>query len=512
MEFVPRKKIGPYEIAAHLDSGGMADVYLALGKNQKNYLVIKVLREHLKGEQEVVRMFLAEGRIMSSLTHPNVVRVEDFGNEKGCPYIAMEYLVGEDLAVLARMVKRNRRPLAPSVVAEIGRQAASGLAYVHQARNRQGRPLQLVHRDISPQNIFLCSDGRVKILDFGIALSADRDVVTRTGLLKGKLTYMSPEQIRQQDLDGRSDLFALGVVLWEALAEQRLFKAENDYDSMQLIMERDAPHLGTLRPDVPKALADAISRCLARKVEDRFSDAGDLDTALAGFLRGHPMPDDGLKGVVSKLLGRRLLDKQRVLDSLKRQDALLLSLFSDLDESISSSGSQEIALEEESTDREIPAPATELVDLAPLEPPSQKPAPVSPKPKPKAKPSKPKGVKSRKIWVILFLLLALGLAIGGSWWLVQSGIITVGEPVPLKPTAVLSSQKASRGKSQISLECNPAVKVFVNGKAKGLTPIKRLRLKPGSYDLTLVEPASQQTKFMSIQVERGKHSRYQIVF
>ncbi len=510
MEFVPRKKIGPYEIAAHLDSGGMADVYLALGENQKNYLVIKVLREHLKGEQEVVRMFLAEGRIMSSLTHPNVVRVEGFGSEKGCPFIAMEYLVGEDLGVLARMVKRNRRPLAPSVVAEIGRQAASGLAYVHQARDRQGRPLQLVHRDISPQNIFLCSDGQVKILDFGIALSADRDVVTRTGLLKGKLTYMSPEQVRQQDLDGRSDIFALGVVLWEALAEQRLFKAESDYDSMQLIMERDAPHLGALRPDVPKTLADAISCCLARKVEDRFTDAGDLDTALAGFLRSHPMPDDGLKGVVSKLLRRRLLDKQRVLDSLKRHDALHLSLFSDLDESISSSGSQEIALEEESTDREIPAPATELVDLAPLESPSQGRTPVSPKPE--AKPSKPKGGKSRTLWLLLFLLLGLGVA-GGTWWgLSQSGLIGDGEAVSLKPTAVLSSQKASRGKSQISLECNPAVKVFVNGKAKGLTPIKRLRLKPGSYDLTLVEPASQQTKFMSIQVERGKHSRYQIVF
>ena len=508
MEFIPRKKIGPYEIAAHLDSGGMADVYLALGKNQKNYLVIKVLREHLKGEQEVVRMFLAEGRIMSSLTHPNVVRVEGFGSEKGCPFIAMEYLVGEDLAVLARMVKRNRRPLAPSVVAEIGRQAASGLAYVHQARDRQGRPLQLVHRDISPQNIFLCSDGQVKILDFGIALSADRDVVTRTGLLKGKLTYMSPEQVRQQDLDGRSDIFALGIVLWEALTVQRLFKTENDYDSMQLIMEQDAPHLCDIRPDTPKALADLIGRCLARKVKDRFNHAGELDTALAEFLRVHPMPNEALTGVVSTLLGTRLLDKQRMLDSLKRHDALHLSLFSDLDERISSSGSEEIALKEKSTDRDIPAPATELVDLASLESPSQRSPTVSPQAKPMGKSSKPQGGAR----IVLFLLLGLGLAIGGWWLLSQSGIITIGEASLLKPTAVVSSQRSSRGKSQVSLECRPPVQIFLNGKAKGLTPIKSLLLKPGSYDIRLVEPAGQQTKFMSIQIERGKHRHYQIVF
>ncbi len=288
MELVRRSVIGPYEMVAHLDSGGMADVYLAYGEDPLQLRVVKIMREELKLQPELVAMFQREGRLMERLDHPHVVRVEAQGEHRGCPWIAMEYLSGDHLGVLSRAARRRRQNLSPVLVARLGLAAAAGLAFIHAARDDRGRSLHLVHRDISPQNILLCYDGRVKILDFGIAKSAAQTDSTRTGVLKGKLPYLSPEQIHQQALDGRADIFALGIVLWELLSGRRLHRGKSEYETLQQICERPAPPLRAVRPQLDEELEAIVARCLERDRERRWPDAGELASALESYLQAAP--------------------------------------------------------------------------------------------------------------------------------------------------------------------------------------------------------------------------------
>jgi len=333
MKHVRRESFGPYEVVAHLDTGGMAEVYLARHHVDDTLAVVKLILEHYRGHKELLQMFRQEGRIMTLLDHPNVVKVHGTGDdESGLPYIVMEYLAGDHLGVLLRASCKHRRPMSPSLIARIGIQVANGLAYVHEAADRKGKPLDLVHRDVSPQNIFLCYDGRVKLLDFGVAHTSRRGVSTDSGLLKGKLNYMSPEQIQGKKFDGRSDIFALGIVMWQLITQKSLFHSEIDYNIMKMITEEPIPTTRDERPDVPKTLDAIVMRCLERAPKDRFQTAGELRSALSHFLffGGQQGSANELPLFADHVLGRRKRKKESIISSIHREIEMRERLFGDL--------------------------------------------------------------------------------------------------------------------------------------------------------------------------------------
>gem|GEM_PF-1637544 len=320
-------------MVAHLDTGGMAEVYLARHHLDDTLMVVKLILEHYRDHKELLQMFRQEGRIMTLLDHPNVVKVAGTGDdESGLPYIVMEYLAGDHLGVLLRASCKHRQPMSPSLIARIGIQVANGLAYVHEATDRKGKPLDLVHRDVSPQNVFLCYDGRVKLLDFGVAHTSRRGVSTDSGLLKGKLNYMSPEQIQGKRFDGRSDIFALGIVMWQMITQKSLFHSEIEYNIMKMITEEPIPEPRDERPDVPKALNAIVMRCLERSPKNRFQSAAELRQALSHFLFF-----GGLQGKANELplfaehvLGQRKRKKKSIISSIQREIELRERLFGDL--------------------------------------------------------------------------------------------------------------------------------------------------------------------------------------
>ncbi len=282
------RQFGKYNLLAHLATGGMADILLAshagIGGFEK-LLVIKRILPHLAREQHFIEMFFDEARIAAMLNHPNVVQIFDLGCVDNQYFIAMEYLPGESLAMVIKTARTRNEPLPPHLAAGIILQAAEGLHHAHTAVSPDGRPLCIVHRDVSPQNLFVLYDGGVKVVDFGIAKAAMRSTTTRTGTLKGKYSYMSPEQINGMALDARSDVFSLGVVLWECLTMRKLFRQEGELKLLQSITNEDAPSPATVNPAVPEPLCRITAKALARDRDQRYASAQDLRLALAQYLK-----------------------------------------------------------------------------------------------------------------------------------------------------------------------------------------------------------------------------------
>lgn len=266
------KHIGPYEVVSTLGRGGMGSVYAVRHKSAfgvERLLAAKVLSAQLLGERHFVNMFIDEARIATLLQHPNVVATYDVMDHEGAPVIVMELLRGRSLDHLLRRAPQLSRPVLLAILAR----AARGLGAVHETRGADGQLLRVVHRDVSPQNIQVGYDGQVKIIDFGIAAARGRVTTTRTGEVKGKLAYLAPEQLAQGNLDHRTDLFALGVVAWEAFAGRRLFKQADEAKTMWAVVNKPIPHLGEVAADVPPAVADVIASCLCRNPRDRPASA-----------------------------------------------------------------------------------------------------------------------------------------------------------------------------------------------------------------------------------------------
>jgi serine/threonine-protein kinase len=270
----------------------MADVHLAriLGpEGFERLCVVKRLLPHLKARADYVRMFLDEARIAAALTHPNIISVFDMGQADGGYFMAMEFLHGCDLGQLIRRVSRGQGRLTEEQALTVALGACAGLDYAHEKSGADGQPLGIVHRDVSPNNIFLTFGGHVKIVDFGIADATIRATDTQSGVIKGKLGYMAPEQIAGAKLDRRADVFALCVVLWELLAGKRLYPSGASFEALRTALERDAPDLADAGVEVSQELQAIVTRGLARHRDQRYLSARDLHDALEGYAREQGM-------------------------------------------------------------------------------------------------------------------------------------------------------------------------------------------------------------------------------
>ena len=224
-------------------------------------------------------MFLDEARIAAMLNHPNVVQIFDLGRVQGQYFIAMEYLAGESLSVVKKILRHQEKRLPPELAAGILLQAAEGLHHAHTMVGKDNKPLNIVHRDVSPQNIFVLYDGGVKVVDFGIAKATLSTSQTSTGTLKGKYAYMSPEQVEGVNLDRRSDVFCLGILLWECLTGQKLFQQDGLLSVLKAITMEDAPSPLSVDTTIPKELAFITSKALSRDRDQRFQSAAEFRSA-----------------------------------------------------------------------------------------------------------------------------------------------------------------------------------------------------------------------------------------
>jgi serine/threonine protein kinase len=276
---VPRdaRDFGGYQLIAKLATGGMAEIFLArpTGTRGDDVLVLKRILPHLAEDEHFVTMFRDEADLASKLVHKNVCQVHAFGDYHGTWFIAMEYLHGVPLSRMMTRLSKAGKMLDMRVVAGIITQACEGLHSAHEARDAAGQLMGVVHRDVSPPNIMVCADGTVKLLDFGIAKARGANSRTRTGTVKGKNAYMSPEQILGKSLDRRSDVFALAIVMYEMLAIKRLFHRDSDFLTFKAITEEPIPDIKERRPDLPAGMRAALIQAMARDPNGRF------DTALA---------------------------------------------------------------------------------------------------------------------------------------------------------------------------------------------------------------------------------------
>ncbi|HXU06152.1 MAG TPA: serine/threonine-protein kinase [Polyangia bacterium] len=280
------KRLGRYQIIGRLATGGMAEVYLALSGDVPGFrtlVVVKRILPHLASNAQFIRMFLDEARLAALLDHPNIVRIIEVGHDGEDYFLVMELVQGKPMSAVLRKAAREHRPPSPALTSYLISQAAHGLAYAHTLTDGEGRPLGVVHRDVSPQNVLISFEGAVKMIDFGVARAFGRVAHTSPGGLKGKIDYMSPEQASAEEVDHRADVFALGVVLWEALTGRRLFRRETELATMRAIVDDPIPHPSEIATTIPQELDAIVMRALRKRKDARFASAQEMAVALERF-------------------------------------------------------------------------------------------------------------------------------------------------------------------------------------------------------------------------------------
>jgi serine/threonine-protein kinase len=296
-----------YVFVKHLAEGGMADVFLArdVGTTPPRLVVVKRLLADLKSQKDHVAMFLDESDLAMRLVHPNIVRAYDRGSTKDGPFLVLEYLAGYDLDLVIERLKQTGGQMPWELAVRVITAVARGMAHAHELTGNDGKPLNLVHRDLTPSNVFLTFDGLVKVLDFGIARAEARRTRTSTGMLKGKARYLAPEQIQGLPVDGRVDEFALGAALFETLTLKPLFQGDNELAVIHAILERKRPQLSLVRSGVPALLDVVFETMTAQLREDRYPTmravaealeavvppSDDWRSTLSAFVRQHFGPD-----------------------------------------------------------------------------------------------------------------------------------------------------------------------------------------------------------------------------
>jgi serine/threonine-protein kinase len=427
------RRLGRYEVLTQLASGGMAAVYVARAQGVAGFerlVAIKVLHPHLAYEQDFITMFLDEARLAARIRHPNVVPTLDISDTEGEGYfLVMDYVEGDHLgALLQRAAKANKRLPAPVVSRIIG-DALGGLSAAHQLTDERGEPLMLVHRDISPHNVLVGTDGIARITDFGVAKAEVRLSSTREGQFKGKLAYMAPEQAASGEADQRSDLFSMGIILWEALTGRRLFRGKNNAETLNKILEEPIPAPSEVRPDL-SPFDPVLHTVLARERDERYQTAEQFADALEEAAKQSEGVASGrqVAEVVRAYASEKLQEeRQRVRDAIDQLGR------TDLGEAQmplprEGSGSAVSRKDDRPVDRsrDVEAEADTLAARPSSQPP---PGPQQPQAPSSPEPSAGPGASRRRGFLLVGALLAVGLALG-AWLLLQDA-----SGGPARPTA-----------------------------------------------------------------------------
>lgn len=276
-----------YCLLERVSVGGMAEVFRARRFNETNlrrFLAVKRILPNLAEDTEFITMFIDEAKVSIQLNHPNVCQMYELGRLNDSYYIVMEFISGRDLLAIQNRFRKQKRIMSVSQAVYIVSEICEGLDYAHRKVDDDGRPLSIIHRDISPQNVIVGYDGLVKVIDFGIARAATKNQQTQVGVLKGKFGYMSPEQVAAGPIDHRSDIFAVGTLFWELLTARRLFHAETDFATLEKVRHARVQPPSRKNPHVPEEIDRIVLRALARKPEERYQSAGELGADLRAFL------------------------------------------------------------------------------------------------------------------------------------------------------------------------------------------------------------------------------------
>ncbi len=476
-------KLGRYDVVSRVAMGGMAELLLGKLAGPSGFeraVAIKRILPHYAQHPSFVQMFLDEGRLAARIGHPNVVQVHELGQEGEDLYLVMELLQGESAAGVLRRLHARNAQLPPELAVHIVASACAGLHAAHELKDASGKTLGLVHRDVSPQNLFVSYDGTVKVLDFGVAKAADRISQTEQGTIKGKLEYMSPEQARGSSIDRRSDVFSLGAVLHELLTRKRLFRRSNPGATWNAVCADPIPPPSSVVPGVPAALDAVCLRALERDPARRYATALELRRALLDWLHGASpslLPEEGLAALMAQLFSDRIAGKQSVVASLRE-------------------GVTPAAVPPGEPDLEVELPS--VIDATP-------PTKAVPPPRPRRAP-----------W----------LALGGTMLLASAAGVWVAlprpaaEPPPLAAPPSVAEQAApapTPAKVSLFIESTPAgATVLLGGVVRGETPLTleldpsptatALRLeRPGHQPLEeqLVPSVSQRLKYSLTPVKRA---------
>lgn len=281
---------GPYTLLKRIAVGGMGEIFLSkqdMAAGFERYLVVKRILSSYSDDDKFVQMFLNEARLAALLNHPNIVQIFDFGQHNSLYFIAMEFLEGRDLRKIVK--KLPNRMLPYNYVVHVVHEICSGLYFAHEKKDNHGVPLHIIHRDVSPQNIFVTFDGIVKLLDFGIAKAETSSIRTQTGVLKGKYTYMAPEMVAGKKIDARADIFSLGIILYEFSTGKNLFKRENELQILKAVLKCEIIPPTKVVKDYPPELEKIVLKALSKSPDQRYSNCLELQEDLENFMVAYSM-------------------------------------------------------------------------------------------------------------------------------------------------------------------------------------------------------------------------------
>ncbi|MGH7298030.1 MAG: serine/threonine protein kinase, partial [Polyangiaceae bacterium] len=282
-----------YRVVEKLESGGMAEVFRAESEGLQGFrkqVAIKRVLPHLSSKKKFISMFLDEARLSAQLSHSNCVQVFDIGVGDNAFFIVMEFVDGANLKAIIEHIKKTGRDFPVEAAVYISLELCKGLAYAHELTDNNGVALHIVHRDMSPPNVLVTKNGEVKIVDFGLAKANSQLEKSEPGIINGKFSYLSPEAAMGQEVDARTDVFAVGIILWELLAGQRLFLGDTDFQTVKKVQAASVPSISTINRKVPQELEKIINRSLARDPQQRYTTARDLGMDLSKFLFKYGVP------------------------------------------------------------------------------------------------------------------------------------------------------------------------------------------------------------------------------
>ncbi|MBX3214062.1 MAG: serine/threonine protein kinase [Labilithrix sp.] len=302
-----------YRVVEKLESGGMAEVFRAESEGLQGFrkqVAIKRVLPHLSEKKRFIAMFLDEARVTAQLTHSNCVQVFDIGVGDNAYFIVMEYVDGANLKSIAESLKKQGKDFPVAAAAFIAHEICKGLSYAHELTDQHGMPLNIVHRDMSPPNVLVTKYGEVKIVDFGLAKASSQLEKSEPGIIKGKFSYLSPEAAVGQDVDAKTDIFAVGIILWELLAGQRLFLGETDFQTVKKVQQAQVPPISQVNRRVPPELERIVNKALAKEMIHRYGTARELGQDLSRFLYAFGQPISTFD--VATIVQSTMREKQRV--------------------------------------------------------------------------------------------------------------------------------------------------------------------------------------------------------